>query len=184
MQVRDSKSGAHRPGNRLILPNADRLLFGFVEFLAIACLAALAILCLFQVLTRFVINLPSVWTEPAIRMLLVWSTFLGVTMLARRGVLISITFLRDRATGWFAQFLSILALVSGTIFFGCAAWFGFNLVGRVKRQVLSGLDISIAWAYLAIPAGAMLCLLALILYHLRVNEDEDDVARDASPDDL
>lgn len=161
------RPGSDRPGAEPVVTRAGTHLFQLVEFLAAVCLAAVAVLSLYQVLTRFVINLPSVWSEPAIRLFMVWSTFLGVAMLTRQGMLISISFLRDRAGPRLTHALNLVALIGGTVFFGCAAWYGFALIGRVRRQILSGLDISIAWAYLAVPVGAVLCLLGLWIWYWR-----------------
>ena len=40
-------------------------------------------------------------------------------------------------------------------------WQGIEIVQRVRFQTLAGLEISISWAYAAIPVGAAFALLAV-----------------------
>src|SRR3546814_17055861 len=57
--------------------------------------------------------------------------------------------------------LITLAIVS---FLVLAAWYGGKVAWAVRFQTLAGLDISISWAYLAIPTGAILAIFGTIAH--------------------
>jgi TRAP-type C4-dicarboxylate transport system permease small subunit len=52
--------------------------------------------------------------------------------------------------------------------------FGIDVVHRVRFQSLAGLEISISWAYAAIPTGALFGILAVIANHLDPRRGEID----------
>ena len=55
-----------------------------------------------------------------------------------------------------------MALVC-TGFLGFLAWIGGQMTWRVRFQTVPSLDISISWIYLAIPVGATLAAVAVLL---------------------
>jgi C4-dicarboxylate transporter, DctQ subunit len=50
------------------------------------------------------------------------------------------------------------------------------MVWRVRFQTLAGLEISIAWAYAALPSGALFSLIAVIAHALDYCNSELDTA--------
>jgi TRAP-type C4-dicarboxylate transport system permease small subunit len=95
-------------------------------------------------------------------MLMVWSVFLGATALFREGALISVDFVQGLARGRYRTALNLAHFTTAMVMLGVAVWYGFQLAWRVRFQTLAGLEISIGWAYAAVPVGAFLCMLALI----------------------
>jgi TRAP-type C4-dicarboxylate transport system permease small subunit len=65
----------------------------------------------------------------------------------------------------------VITLVNLT-FFSVVLWFGVDLVWRVRFQTFASLDLSMSWAYAAIPAGALLALLATVAHHADPHNDE------------
>ncbi len=55
-------------------------------------------------------------------------------------------------------------------------WFGINLTWRVRFQSFAAMEMSMAWAYAALPVGALLCILAVIANHLDPINEELDTA--------
>ncbi len=145
-----------------------------VEALAMIILALYASLCLFQVIARFLVDVDATWTETLTRALMVWGVYLGAAALFRMGALISVDVVMAAARGKWRAFLRHLHFyVSlGVLSFACV--FGFQLAWRIRLQVMAGVEVSIAWAYLAIPVGTLLCILALIARYL-------DPARNVEP---
>jgi TRAP-type C4-dicarboxylate transport system permease small subunit len=133
--------------------------------MAVACLmmAAAAALGVFQIVTRFVLEEPAEWTEVCIRFALIWMVFMGVAAAFRQGAMVSVDVLyrwsrpgMRRALDW-AVCLAALTLVA--IIF----WWGWDYANRGKVQTMIGLeDVSMFWAYLAMPVGAVFAAIGII----------------------
>ena len=64
---------------------------------ACAMLAIAASLGLFQVVMRFIFELPAEWTEVLIRFSLIWMVFLGIAPAFRHGAMVSVDVLHRRS---------------------------------------------------------------------------------------
>lgn len=130
-----------------------------------ACLmlAVSALLSMFQILTRFVLEQPAEWTEILIRLSLIWMVFLGSPLAFRLGAMMSVDVLHRlasprwrRVIDW-VVFLASLALVMIII-----VW-GLDYALRSRVQSMAGLEsISMIWGYIAMPIGGVFCIFALI----------------------
>ncbi|WP_108259040.1 TRAP transporter small permease [Mangrovicoccus ximenensis] len=127
-----------------------------------------------QVCARFLLGAPTVWAEELARYLLVALTMLGSAALIERNDHISIDIFVyilpepvQRIVGWLRD--AITLTVCGTL-----AWYGWLLVGIGGRQTSTGLGVKMSLPYLAIPVGAALIALVLLLSRLgRVNDPEE-----------
>jgi TRAP-type C4-dicarboxylate transport system permease small subunit len=152
---------------RSFILTADRLVGRLIMALAVLALALAALIGLYQVGTRFVFQQPSSWSEVLTRALIVWSVFLGLSAALRGGALLSVdllyrTLARTPYLGVLRTFIMILTLV----FLVIVLVFGIDVVHRVRFQTLAGLEISISWAYAAIPTGALFGILAVLANYL------------------
>jgi TRAP-type C4-dicarboxylate transport system permease small subunit len=135
----------------------------------------LALICglgMWQVLARFVLSQPSTWTEEAMRRLLIWCVMLGVVAAFRRGALVSVDLMLRLSRGtWRAVLRAIITTVS-LAFLAVLLWFGTDLAWRVRFQTFASMELSMAWAYAALPVGAALAMLAVLAQHLDpINEE-------------
>jgi TRAP-type C4-dicarboxylate transport system permease small subunit len=141
-------------------------------------LALAACLGLFQIITRFVIERPAEWTEVLIRFSLIWMVFLGIAAAFRQGAMVCVDVLyrwsppkAQRALEWLVAFVS-LALLAVII------WYGWDYANRGKVQTVIGLeDVSMFWAYLAMPIGAAFAALGVIGNLLDPRRQELDTAQ-------
>lgn len=159
-------------GARALLLAADR---HATEAAAVGGCILLAIVCtlgLWQVLSRFVLSQPSPWTEELMRRLLIWCVMLGVVVAFRRGALVSVDLMLRTARGaWLAVVRTAITAVSLS-FLAVLVWFGTDLAWRVRFQTFASMEISMAWAYAAMPVGAALAMLAVLAQHFDpVNEE-------------
>ncbi len=141
---------------------ADRWVGKLVMSLACLALGLASVVALYQVGTRFILEQPSVWSEVLTRFLIIWSVFLGLSATIRGGALLSVdllyrTLARTRHLRWLQAMISLATLG----FLLIMVWQGIEIVQRVRFQTLAGLEISISWAYAAIPVGAAFALLAV-----------------------
>jgi TRAP-type C4-dicarboxylate transport system permease small subunit len=151
-------------------------LTGFTFGLACALLALAACLGLYQVATRFIFSEPSTWTEVGIRVSLIWMVMLGTVMAFRQGALVSIDLMVRMSRGIWQKLLRIVITAVTIVFLLVLVYFGAEITWRVRFQELAGLEISIAWAYLALPVGALFCCVAVIANYFDPRHMELDTA--------
>ncbi|UDF36987.1 UNVERIFIED_ORG: TRAP transporter small permease [Shinella sp. XGS7] len=155
----------------------DRRLSGLALNLACLLLALICVLGLWQVLARFVFSQPSTWTEEAMRRLLIWCVMLGVVVAFRRGALVSVDLMLRLSRGWWRRVVRSLITLSSLAFLAVLLWFGIDLAWRVRFQTFASLDLSMAWAYAALPVGAALGLVAVLAQHLDPMNEELESAQ-------
>ena len=154
----------------------DRYLTGLSWALATALLAIISCLGLWQVAARFILSQPSVWTEEVMRRLLIWCVMFGVVVALRQGVLVCVDLaLRVTHGRWHQTVRLFVALVTG-VFLATVCWYGISLAWRVRFQTFASLDISMAWAYAAMPVGAGLAIVAVIANYIAPPETPDALA--------
>lgn len=136
---------------------------------AMALLVLAACVSLYQVATRFVFEEPSTWSEVTARSLAIWMVYLGVAAAFRTGALMTVEFLyrRLRGTAKLVLIAAVTGLSLGVLL--VMAWYGWEMVGRVRFQMLAGVEnpftgegISIALVYAAVPVGAVLAIVGLL----------------------
>lgn len=168
-----------RPGNtmggKLFLAVESRVT-GLMMGLACAMLALAASLGLYQVVTRFVFSEPSTWTEVGIRVSLIWMVMLGTVMAFRQGALVSIDLLFRLTRGPWQQALRIVITAVTITFLLVLVYFGAEITWKVRFQELAGLEISISWAYLALPVGALFSCIAVMANYFDPRHMELDTA--------
>ena len=144
-----------------------------------AFLVVAASLALYQVVTRFVFDAPSTWSEVVTRSAMVWSVFLGVAVAFRHGAMISVEIVQTALPRRAGLALFVLANGMSLLFFGILAWQGVLMTLRVMPQQLSALDISIAWVYAALPVGSLFVMIAVAAATIRGASGDWARARDA-----
>jgi TRAP-type C4-dicarboxylate transport system permease small subunit len=157
---------------RAVLRAIDRLVIDFALNLACVLLAVICVLGMWQVVTRFVLSQPSTWTEESMRRLLIWCVMLGVVVAFRRGALVSVDLMLRTSRGAFKTFVRWVITLSSLAFLAVLLWFGIDLLWRVRFQTFASMELSMAWAYAALPVGAALAMVGVIGHHLDpVNEE-------------
>ncbi|GAB3776739.1 TRAP transporter small permease [Ramlibacter monticola] len=141
----------------------ERFTSGLAMAGACLMLVVASTLGMFQIVTRFVLEQPAEWSEILIRLSLIWMVFLGIPAAFRQGAMVSVDVLyrtvpagARRALDWVVAFLS-LVLVAVIL------WWGWDYAVRGQVQSMAGLEsISMFWGYLALPVGALFCILGVI----------------------
>jgi len=144
----------------------DRLITGLALWLACGLLAVISALGLWQVVARFVLSQPSTWTEELMRRLLIWCVMLGIAVAFRRGALVSVDLMLRTARGRWRSVLRGLITGTALAYLAVLLWQGIDLATRVRFQSFAAMEISMAWAYAALPVGAFFCMVAVIAHHL------------------
>ena len=162
---------------RTLVLAVDRRLTDLALNLGCLLLALISALGLWQVLTRFILSQPSSWTEEVMRRLLIWCVMLGVVVAFRRGALVSVDLMLRTSRGAWRRFVrAFIALVS-LAFLAVIAWYGFDLAWRVRFQTFASIELSMGWAYAALPVGALLSMLAVAAQYLDPINEELETAQ-------
>lgn len=157
---------------RAFLLGLDRRAMSLAMSLACALLVLISALGLWQVIARFVLSQPSSWTEEAMRRLLIWCVMLGIAVAFRRGALVSVDLMLRTATGRWLALVRNLITSTALMYLGVLLWFGIDLTWRVRFQSFASMELSMAWAYAALPVGALLGMVGVLGHHLDpVNEE-------------
>jgi len=119
-------------------------------------------LCVYQVTTRFFFGHPSTWTEVITRAAMIWGVFLGVAPAIREGAMISVEVLQNNLPRKMGIALHTVASLLTLLFFCILLWQGYEMIGKVANQRMAALDISMAWAYAALPVGSAFIIIATI----------------------
>ena len=117
----------------------------------------------YQVVMRFVVGQPSVWSEVLVRSVMIWTVYLGAAAAFREGAVIAAEVLMRNVPVAFGRALQIFAGVTSFVFLSILVWTGWQMVQRTALQQLAGLEIPISWVYLALPIGGTLAALAVLV---------------------
>ncbi|TXI65941.1 MAG: TRAP transporter small permease subunit [Limnohabitans sp.] len=131
----------------------------------IACLmlATAASLGMFQIITRFVLETPAEWTEVLIRFSLIWMVFMGIPMAFRQGAMVSVDVLYRWSGPRMKRVLDSVVALAALVLVAIIVWWGWDYANRGKVQSMIGLeDVSMFWAYLAMPVGALFSVLGIV----------------------
>ena len=142
---------------------ANRVLVG-------ALMVAMFVLVFTNVVTRYGFGFSLAWGEEVARFLMIWVTFLGAGLALREGRHVAIEILQDRlpapARRWLRLALAVLILA----FLAFLAVLGAQFVAFGWDKIMMATQMSRGIPYLAIPLGAAMFALHLVLIFRRFLE--------------
>ncbi len=135
----------------------------FAMLVACSMLVLAASLGMLQIFTRFVLELPLEWTEVIIRFSLIWMVFMGIPMAFRQGAMVSVDVLYRWSGPRMKKFLDTAVALAALTLVCVIIWWGWDYANRGKVQSMIGLeDVSMFWAYMALPVGAAFSVISII----------------------
>lgn len=155
----------------------DRITTTAAMAVAIVCLAVASAAGLWQVLARFLLGMPLGWSEALVRTALIWMVMLGLAATLREGALVSIDLAERLSRGAMRQAIRAVIFSSNLISLILLGWFGAVMTVRVAGQTLSGLEVSIAYAYAAIPLGCAFAIIGVVAHALDRRHAELEAAQ-------
>jgi TRAP-type C4-dicarboxylate transport system permease small subunit len=140
----------------------ERFTSGLAMAGACLMLAVASSLGMFQIVTRFVLEQPAEWSEILIRLSLIWMVFLGIPTAFRQGAMVSVDVLYRLVPATPRRVLDWVVAAASLLLIGLILWWGWDYAVRGKVQSMAGLEsISMFWGYLALPVGALFCILGI-----------------------
>jgi TRAP-type C4-dicarboxylate transport system permease small subunit len=141
----------------------ERYITGFALLIACAMLAIAASLGVFQIITRFVLEKPAEWTEVLIRFSLIWMVFMGVPYAFRQGAMVSVDVLYRWSRPKMKRVLDWVVAIASLALIAIIVIVGWDYANRGKVQSVIGLeDVSMFWAYLAMPVGGVFAAIGIV----------------------
>jgi TRAP-type C4-dicarboxylate transport system permease small subunit len=141
----------------------ERLTTGFSMLVACLMLAVASTLGMFQIITRFVLEQPAEWTEIVIRLSLIWMVFMGIPAAFRQGAMVSVDVLYRWSRPRMRRVLDWLVCLAALLLVAIIIWWGWDYALRGRVQSMAGLEsVSMFWGYVAMPVGAMFCVIGII----------------------
>jgi len=138
-------------------------------------LVVAAVAAFYQVVSRFVLHIPSHWSEPLVRIMLIWMVYLALMAGVRSGSMLAIDFLLKKMSGAWHRLMRLMVLVSMLVTFAILFYYGAQAVYLVRNQTIAGLGISASWIYSAIPVGALFASLAAVARFLAPDSVAEDM---------
>jgi TRAP-type C4-dicarboxylate transport system permease small subunit len=145
------------------LIRAKRLLNRAVDACVMSLMAVLAVVLFLAVITRYMFNFPLAWSEEVSRYAFVWLSFLGAELCFRANMHIGVDLLvrlfplRVQQIVWRGgQALAAILLIGLLIA-------GINMTALTYDQLSPALGIPMSFVYLAVPVGAALMCLELVI---------------------
>jgi len=151
------------------IPNRKQLpggILGAVD--AVVCtvaaggLAVIALALIVQVVARYLVGQPTVWSEELSVSLFVWVSMLAIALGVRRGEHLTLDLFSKRLSQGAGRVLAIVIAVLGVVTFLTIAYFCLALLGPANRQDLAGISTGLgipaktSWVYAAVPVGMFL----------------------------
>lgn len=150
----------------------SNLLSGSAGLIANLLLIAMLMAIGVQVVARFVIGAPTVWAEELARFLLIAITMIGSAALLEKNKHISIDIAVQILPRRMQVYVAWLRDAITLTVCGLLVHYGWLLVGIGGRQTSTGLGVKMSLPYTAIPLGAALMALVLVLSRAgRVSEE-------------
>ncbi len=161
------------------------LLNTILNLLAGLSLAAMVILTTYQVITRYVFDAPSTWSEELVGYLFAWSTMFGAALVSGERGHMNIPVVIDRFNPAMRKAFHIMAEVVAFLFSAAILVFGgFQVSALAMGQMTSSLGVAVGLFYWVMPiCGIVMALFAVLniigIVNGEISLDASDEATEA-----
>ena len=127
-----------------------------VEFVGGLILVVATLITILQVLFRYVLKIPFIWSEEFTRFLFIWIVWFGAALGIPRGKHMVIEFIRDRFPEPWPLRTKVATDVLALCFLGVVVVKGVSLVKMTAQEFYVTFPVSVKYAYLASVVGGIL----------------------------
>lgn len=121
---------------------------------------AIVAIVAFQVLNRFWLQLPIIWLSDLAIICFIWLGFLTAALAVRQNGHFRMSLLLDvLGEGSSRKYAELFAVLMAFVIFALLLYTGYEMAWRGRREISPGLQITMTWAYLAVPVSAAIALL-------------------------
>ncbi|KHF39465.1 TRAP transporter small permease [Halalkalibacter okhensis] len=132
-------------------------------------LLVVTIILFVNIVLRYGFSANTNWAEELIRYVMIWITFIGAAICFRRSMHVGIDFFIEFVSKKWRAIIAIYVNIASSLFMIFLLYYGIELVkfGMDSAQITPSLQIKMYIIYMAIPIGAALSLMHLVIntYH-------------------
>ena len=146
-----------------IITSLINALIGLIAIL----IAAMAVIVIANVFSRYVFNFSLKWSAELARYCMVWAAFLGAVILVHSGEHLAVDLLERALSGVSQKILTALIMLGSIIFFIIQTVYGIVLVHLTRGQVASSLralPMNVVYAIIPI-SGALMIFVSVVNLH-------------------
>lgn len=142
----------------------------------------IALLTIYQVLARYILNSPLVWSEEVIKYLMIWIVLLGTAIALRKGLLISVEIILHLVPRTIKKGLMVTITLINMIFLFLLVRYGIDILGTIEGQTTGALELPVSWTYAAIPVASVLGLINCLVVFIEIfnSKGDSEVDKDGS----
>lgn len=140
------------------------ILTQILNVLAGASFLVMVVLTCWQVLTRYVLNNPSSWSEELVSYMFAWMSLLGASLVTAERGHMNIPIMVEKCNPALQKLLLCLAEVIGFLFSAVIlAYGGFQIANLAMGQMTSSLGVPIGVFYVVLPLCGILNMVYTVL---------------------
>lgn len=132
------------------------------EALLLVLILIMTLVCLGQVLWRYLFNDPLIWSEELSRYLFIWISYLGAWMAWRYRQHIALDAVLLVRSAWVRRASARLVEILVLVFCVYTAWGSVGLLALTSDQPSAVLQLPMMWVYLSYPVMAALISLDIV----------------------
>ena len=133
------------------------------EYVVLILLFSMVVVVFLQVIFRFVLHNSLSWSEEFARYIMIWLSFLGISIGVKKKAHIGVEIFANLLKGKAKKALLIFSYLFSFIFFSILIYYGYKILGITKMQVSPSMGISMAIPYSAIFFGSLISIIHLII---------------------
>ena len=136
------------------------LVDSFVKIVCTVVTGLMATTVVAQVVFRYILKDPLVWTEELSRYLLIWSAFVGASSLIKTKENMAVDFFIEKAPLIFQRIIKSIVALTIIAFLSLLLYYSLLVYPKVSmRQMTPALQISMFYVQLAVIVGIILMIL-------------------------
>lgn len=153
------------------------ILTRILNVLAGVSFLVMVVLTCWQVLTRYVLNNPSSWSEELVSYMFAWMSLLGASLVTAERGHMNIPILVDKCGPAARKLLLCLAEVIGFLFSAVIlAYGGFRIANLAMGQMTSSLGVAIGVFYVVLPLCGILNMIYTVLNIADIMKEKEETA--------
>ena len=167
------------------LSTLTRVVNRVLETFIVILFAALVVVVVIQVGSRYIFNSPTTWTEEAARFLFIWLGLIGAAYASGGMRHLSIDLLPIMLHGISRKALQMLLEIMVIGFaYSVLVRGGYSLASRtlMTGQVTPALNLPMGWIYFALPISGVLIIFFAIVHLIRLAQNKPLVEGGEAPD--
>ncbi|MFD2828993.1 TRAP transporter small permease [Corticicoccus populi] len=143
-------------------------------FITVAIIASTSVLFI-NIILRYFFDANTTWADEFVRYSMIWIAFIGMAVCFRHDIHFGVDLFIDSVSKQMKKYTKLYINLACILFTGLLVYFGFKLVifSYQTGQITPSLQIKTFWVYLAIPIGALLSIIHLVVNTKKLFNDKN-----------